>query len=84
MAAAPPLPWRGAHRRTKIEGYDVQFTTTKAQGERGGRGKLVPGLDVAGESPRGPLHGQRPWSSPELAENGPRDPETAQERYGEK
>jgi len=84
MAAPPPLPRRGAHQRTSIEGYDAWFTTPTAQGEREGRGKLVPSHGVAGESPRGPFHGRRPWSSPELAENGPRDHETAQERYAEK
>ena len=44
MAAAPPFPWRGAHRCTLRGGYDAWFSIPNVQGERGGRGELVPGL----------------------------------------
>jgi len=73
MAAVLPCPACEAHRRNSFRRYGAWFCEPKLPGERGGQGELNPGLGVAGESPRGPLHGRRPWSSPELAETGPRE-----------
>ena len=73
MAAALPCPACEARRRNSFRRYGAWFCEPKLPGERGGQGELNPGLGVAGESPRGPLHGRRPWSSPELAETGPRE-----------
>ena len=61
--------------RTGATGLDFA-NQTHWERERGGEGELVPGLGATGESPQGPLHGRRPWSSPELVENGSRDHKT--------
>ena len=59
-----------ARRRNSIGRYGTWFCDPKTPGEREGQGELDPGLGVTGESPRGPLHGRRPWSSPEHTARG--------------
>ena len=63
-------------------GHGFQFRKLLEKEED--EGNSLPSLARPGRSLRSTLHGRRPWSSSEFAENGPRDHESQQEEHREK
>ena len=61
-------------------GFPIRKLLEKEEDE----GNSLPSLTRPGRSLRSTLHGRRPWSSSEFAENGPRDHESQQEEHREK